>query len=63
MAKKEPSYDEAYRELIEIMDALNDEELSIDSLSEKVKRAAALITICRSKLTDTETKISKILED
>lgn len=37
-------------------------DISVDELSVKVKRAAELIKICKSKLTSTEEDVNKIFE-
>ncbi len=56
-------YTEAYSELEEIVGEIENGEISVDELSEKVKRAAQLIKICKEKLTSTEEDVSKILKD
>lgn len=56
-------YEEAYNELQQIVADIEDGEIGVDELSEKVKRAAELIAICKKKLTSTETDVKKILED
>jgi exodeoxyribonuclease VII small subunit len=61
--KEKLTYDEAFSELKEIMDALQDDEIAIESLAEKVKRATFLIKHCSSKLRDTEAEISKVVKD
>ncbi len=60
---KNPSYTEAFEELGEIVSEIENGEISVDVLSEKVKRAALLIKICKSKLTSTEEEVSKILKE
>lgn len=55
------SYDKAFAELQQIISELEDGETSIDELAEKVKRAAELIRICKSKLKSTEDDVEKIL--
>ena len=57
------TYTEAIRELEMIVTEIEQGEISIDILSEKVKRAAELIRICKEKLVSTEEDVSKILED
>ena len=47
---KEPNYTEAFEELQEIVLEIEQGEISVDALSEKVKRAAVLIKICKAKL-------------
>ena len=59
----EPNYTEAFQELQEIVSEIEQGEISVDELSEKVKRAAYLIRICKSKLTSTEEDVNKILEE
>ena len=44
------TYDEAIQELQEIVGALQEESVSIDEMSARVKRAAELIQYCKSKL-------------
>lgn len=57
------SYTEAFEELQEIVSEIEEGQISIDELSEKVKRAAQLIKICKNKLTSTEDDVNKILKD
>ncbi len=61
--EKKISYTEAIRELEAIVSEIEQGEITIDILSEKVKRASELIKICKEKLTSTEEDVSKILED
>lgn len=56
-------YTDAFDELQMIVSELEKSEVTIDELSEKVKRAAALIKICKSKLTVTEEDVNTILKD
>lgn len=58
-----PNYTEAFEELQAIVSEIENGEISVDLLSEKVKRAALLIKICRNKLTATEGDINKILKE
>jgi exodeoxyribonuclease VII small subunit len=60
---KDPSYTEAFEELQEIVLEIEQGEISVDKLSEKVKRAAVLIKICKTKLTSTEEDVAKILKE
>jgi len=60
---KEPNYTEAFQELQEIVLEIEQGEISVDELSEKVKRAAVLIKICRTKLSSTEEDVAKILKE
>ena len=54
---------EAFDELQTIVSEIEKGEISVDELSEKVKRAAQLIKICRLKLTTTEEDVNKILKE
>lgn len=58
-----PTYSEAFEELQTIVREIEEGEISVDELSEKVKRAASLITICREKLSSTEEDVNRILKD
>jgi exodeoxyribonuclease VII small subunit len=60
---KEPTYTEAFEELQEIVSEIEQGEISVDELSEKVKRAAVLIKICKAKLVTTEEDVAKILKE
>ena len=59
--EKKISYTEAIRELESIVTEIEEGEITIDTLSEKVKRASELIKICKAKLTATEEDVNKIL--
>ena len=65
MAKKEKelTYTTAFEELSEIQMALESNEVPIDELSEKVKRANLLIQFCRERLRSTEEEVQSILNE
>lgn len=64
MANNEtPNYEKAFEELQQIVTEIEGGEISVDELSEKVKRASKLIKTCKTKLTQTETNVDQILED
>ena len=58
-----PNYTEAFEELQTIVLEIEQGEISVDELSEKVKRAALLIKIFKTKLTTTEEDVNKILKE
>jgi len=58
-----PNYTEAFDELQSIVSEIEQGEISVDKLSEKVKRAAFLIKICKQKLTSTEEDVDRILRE
>lgn len=57
------TYTEAAAELEQIVKDIENAEISVDELSEKVKRAAELIQFCNKKLTQTEEDVQKVLND
>ncbi|MES2629114.1 MAG: exodeoxyribonuclease VII small subunit [Bacteroidota bacterium] len=59
---KDQTYDSAFNELKDIMDQLSSDQISVDELTVKVKRAAELITFCNSLLRETESKVSEIVK-
>ena len=56
-----PSYAAAAKELDAILEDIDNGEIDVDQLSEKVERAAHLIRLCREKLAGTELKITKVI--
>lgn len=60
---KEIKYTEAFDELQEIVNDIEDGEISVDELSLKVKRASQLIKVCKEKLTSTEEDVNQILKE
>lgn len=63
MAKKDITYNEAVSEIDTILNEIENEELDIDQLSEKVKRVSFLIKTCKNKLHKTESEIQKVLDN
>ncbi len=61
--KKNPSYEDAFNELQEIINEIEESDVSVDLLSEKVKRAVVLIKVCKDKLSSTEEDVDRILEE
>lgn len=55
-------YEDAVRELEQIVHQMENNEFDIDQLSEKLKRAQMLIRLCKDKLTQTDEEIKKILD-
>lgn len=56
------NYEDAYNELKKIAAEIENESVSVDVLTERVKRAAELITYCQQKLKSTENEVNKIIE-
>lgn len=59
---KEMKYEDAVRQLEEIVAKMENNELDVDSLSQQLKTAQKLIKMCRDKLTRTDADIRKILD-
>ena len=57
-----PGYAAATEELEAILDEIESGTADLDILSDKVERAAFLIKLCREKITGTEMKLRKIIE-
>lgn len=60
---EEMAYTAAFEELQLIVQEIEEGGISVDELSIKVKRAAHLIKICKSKLTSTEEDVNQILKE
>lgn len=58
----ELSYTEAYEELQEIVKKMENADISVDDLAEKIKRASLLIRICKNKLQNTEEEVNTIMD-
>jgi exodeoxyribonuclease VII small subunit len=58
-----PNYKESFEELQQIVSDIEEGDISVDELSDKVKRAAALIKICKKKLSATEADVNAILKE
>ena len=56
------SYKEAFTELEDIIRQIESDELDVDELTNKVKRATELLSFCRKKLHTTESEIEEILK-
>jgi len=60
---KQLTYSLALTELEEIISAIESEEINIDTLAEKVKRATYLIRFCKGRLRNTEEEVKKVLSE
>lgn len=56
-------YEEALKDLDEIVQKMERNEYGIDELATQLKKAKELIKICKNQLTKTDEDIKKILED
>lgn len=60
---EEIKYTDAFEELQNIVNDIEEGEISVDELSLKVKRASELIRVCKKKLTETEEDVNQILKE
>ena len=56
-------YEEAIRQIEDIVERHENDEMDIDSLGTELKKAQKLIKLCKDKLTKTEEEVKKILEE
>ena len=61
--EKKKTYEEAYEELVEIVNEIETGTISVDILGEKVKRAGELIKFCKEKLFKTEQEVNDVLKE
>ena len=61
--KKGMKYEEAMRELEQIVTRMENGEPDIDTLAAQLKTAQELIKYCKDKLTKTDEEMKKILEN
>lgn len=61
-AKAPKSYAAATSELKEILASLEEGELDVDQIAEKVKRAYALIQFCKERIGKAEIEITRVEE-
>jgi exodeoxyribonuclease VII small subunit len=55
-------YSEAFEELQQLVKGMENAEISIDDLAEKVKRANELVEICKNKLRNAEKEVNDALQ-
>lgn len=56
-------YEEAIRELEQIVGKMESDSLDIDTLGKQLKRAQQLVKLCKDKLTKTDEEIKTILNN
>ena len=61
MMEQKMTYEAAKSELTAISKEIESEEISVDQLASKVKRASELIEFCQAKLKNTEEEVNKII--
>ncbi|HXW68212.1 MAG TPA: exodeoxyribonuclease VII small subunit, partial [Dissulfurispiraceae bacterium] len=60
---KQPAYSQALMELEQIISEIEAEDVDVDVLAEKVKRAAFLVKLCRTRLRNAEEEVKKIMAE
>jgi exodeoxyribonuclease VII small subunit len=63
MSETTINYAQAFEELQAIVSEIELGQITVDILSEKVKRASELIAICKTKLSSTEEDVNQILKE
>ena len=63
MAKKKQTYESAYEELQNILEAIQSENVSLDALATQLKRAKELIQFCKEKLRAVELELEDVFEE
>ncbi|NWF75337.1 MAG: exodeoxyribonuclease VII small subunit [Nitrospirae bacterium] len=61
--KKRMTYSQAIEELEKIINDMESENINVDVLTEKVKRASHLIKFCKGSLRTTEEEVKKALSE
>jgi exodeoxyribonuclease VII small subunit len=61
--EKQETYKDAIEELEKIVKEIEDENIEVDMLTEKVKRASYLIKLCKNKLKSTDDEVKGVLSE
>ena len=61
--KQHKTYEEAYAELQEIVKEIENGDVNVDVLGEKVRRAGELMRFCKERLLKTEQEVQQVLKD
>lgn len=57
------SYEKAVAEIEAIIEDIENEDLSVDDLSDKVKKVSQLLKNCKKKLVDTKGEVDQLLNE
>ena len=63
MAAKKETYLQAMERLEKIVRQIDNNELEIDALAEKIKEANEIIAFCTQKLTKADQEVEKLLKE
>lgn len=61
--KENITYTEAFQQLQDIVQQMENADISVDDLSDNIKKASQLIKICKDKLTKTEEEVNKTISE
>ena len=62
MAIADIKYSKALEKLEDIINKIENDEIDIDDLADKVKEAAALVKTCRAKITKAELEVKDVVD-
>lgn len=60
MSEKQISYNKAFEELQEILEGIREQNIDVDKLAAKVKRARELINICEKRIKQVEMEVKEV---
>lgn len=63
MGKKKETYSQAMERLEGIVHQIDNNELDIDMLSDKIREANEIIAFCTDKLTKADSEVEKLLQE
>ena len=58
----EVKYSNAVKKLDDIIERIENDQIDVDELSEKVKEAVGLIKVCKSKIEKAELEVKQIVD-
>lgn len=61
--KKELTYNEAFLQLEQLIEQLEEGDIQLEALAEKVKQANELIAVCESKLRKVEDEVNEAVNN
>jgi len=59
----EAKYNKAIKRLEEIIEKIENEEIDVDELSDRVQEAVELITTCKGKIEKAEMEVKRVVDD
>lgn len=59
----QPAYSRALTELEQIISEIEAEDIDVDVLADKIKRAAFLVKLCKTRLRNADEEVKKVLAE